>query len=176
MTPILANCDRCGHPTDTDQLAHDGLGYICGACHPVARVPKRIQLRRAAGWRKPEGVVNVARPTRWGNPFAVQASSVVGRPWFTVTTTPLRQRVGRADDEVLYTSHGAVEDAVAQAVDLFRTFCTVTQRDRPREFAAWLAPLRGHDLGCWCEASAWDGDRGRCHADVLLELAQEATA
>ncbi|HYF47215.1 MAG TPA: DUF4326 domain-containing protein [Acidimicrobiales bacterium] len=30
-----------------------------------------IQLSRRRGWRKPEGVVVVARPTRWGNPFAV---------------------------------------------------------------------------------------------------------
>ena len=32
-------------------------------------MPKRIQLRRAAGWRKPDDVVVVARPSRWGNPF-----------------------------------------------------------------------------------------------------------
>ena len=30
-----------------------------------------IQLSRRKGWRKPDGVVVVARPTRWGNPFAV---------------------------------------------------------------------------------------------------------
>lgn len=28
----------------------------------------------------------------------------------------------------------------------------------------WLAPLRGHDLACWCPLSQ------PCHADVLLEL------
>lgn len=26
-----------------------------------------IQLRRTKGWRKPEGAVVVARPSRWGN-------------------------------------------------------------------------------------------------------------
>ena len=30
-----------------------------------------VRLSRAKGWRKPEGVVTVARPTRWGNPFVV---------------------------------------------------------------------------------------------------------
>lgn len=30
-----------------------------------------IQLRRRKGWRKPEGAVVVARPSRWGNPFTV---------------------------------------------------------------------------------------------------------
>jgi hypothetical protein len=32
-------------------------------------VPQRVQLSRAKGWRKPAGVVVVARPSRWGNPF-----------------------------------------------------------------------------------------------------------
>lgn len=32
-------------------------------------MPQRVQLRRAKGWRKPPGVVVVARPSRWGNPF-----------------------------------------------------------------------------------------------------------
>lgn len=34
-------------------------------------MPERIQLRRQAGFRKPENAVVVARPTRWGNPFPV---------------------------------------------------------------------------------------------------------
>jgi hypothetical protein len=34
-------------------------------------MPKRIQLRRTKGWRKPEGAIVVARPSRWGNPFSV---------------------------------------------------------------------------------------------------------
>jgi Domain of unknown function (DUF4326) len=39
-------------------------------------VPRRIQLRRAKGWRKPPGAVVVARPSKWGNPFPV---AVYGR-------------------------------------------------------------------------------------------------
>jgi hypothetical protein len=34
-------------------------------------VPKRIQLRRTRGWRKPAGAVVVSRPSTWGNPFRV---------------------------------------------------------------------------------------------------------
>jgi hypothetical protein len=30
---------------------------------------QRIQLSRAAGWRKPEGVLVVSRPSIWGNPW-----------------------------------------------------------------------------------------------------------
>lgn len=35
-------------------------------------MPKRVQMKRTKGWRKPEGVVYVGRPTRWGNPFRVE--------------------------------------------------------------------------------------------------------
>ena len=34
-------------------------------------MPRRIQLRRSKGWRKPPDTVVVARPSRWGNPFRV---------------------------------------------------------------------------------------------------------
>lgn len=34
-------------------------------------MPRRIQLRRSKGWRKPEGAVSVGRPTPWGNPYRV---------------------------------------------------------------------------------------------------------
>jgi hypothetical protein len=36
-------------------------------------MPTRVQLRRTKGWRKPEGAVVVARPTKWGNPHRVRA-------------------------------------------------------------------------------------------------------
>jgi Domain of unknown function (DUF4326) len=34
-------------------------------------MPKRIQLRRTKGWRKPEGAIVVARPSRYGNPYVI---------------------------------------------------------------------------------------------------------
>ena len=34
-------------------------------------MPRRVQLSRKPGWRKPPGAVVVSRPTRWGNPFPV---------------------------------------------------------------------------------------------------------
>jgi hypothetical protein len=37
----------------------------------VADTPRRVQLSRRAGWRMPANTVKVARPTKWGNPFAV---------------------------------------------------------------------------------------------------------
>ena len=43
---------------------------------PRADKPRRIQLRRTKGWRKPPNTVVVSRPSKWGNPYPV---SVWGR-------------------------------------------------------------------------------------------------
>lgn len=36
-----------------------------------ADAPRRVQLRRSAGWKMPAGTLKVDRTTRWGNPFTV---------------------------------------------------------------------------------------------------------
>lgn len=41
--------------------------------------PKRIQLSRAKGYRKPEGAIVVARPTKWGNPFGYRTRTGLAR-------------------------------------------------------------------------------------------------
>jgi hypothetical protein len=41
--------------------------------------PTRIQLSRAAGWRKPDNAVVVSRPSKWGNPFVVGVGGVRDR-------------------------------------------------------------------------------------------------
>jgi hypothetical protein len=39
----------------------------------MTRRPRRTQLRRTPGWRKPEGAIVVSRPSRWGNPYPLTA-------------------------------------------------------------------------------------------------------
>jgi hypothetical protein len=34
---------------------------------------RRVRSSRRRGWRKPAGAIVVSRPTRWGNPFAIDA-------------------------------------------------------------------------------------------------------
>ncbi len=85
--------------------------------------PRRIQLQRRKGWRKPAGTVVVSRPTRWGNPFPV------------------------------------TEGNRAAAVESYRCWLPTSGLD--------LTPLRGKDLACWCPPDQ------PCHADVLLEIAND---
>ena len=109
------------------------------------RLPERIQRRRAKGWTMPRGVVYVGRGTKWGNPF------VVGED-------------------------GTREECIANYIGLFYGMLCVSVKDRAkvkaqeRVIAAMqkdLRELRGRKLACWCRPDQ------RCHADVLLHLANK---
>ncbi|SIJ20441.1 Uncharacterised protein [Mycobacteroides abscessus subsp. massiliense] len=122
-------------------------------------MPRRIQLRRSAGWRKPEGAISVARPGRWGNPFKVVCAG----------TEPdllgaRRVRVWTVEGPgTFFQGTGTHEWAAAYAVRLYRRWLLGSMK-RVED----LVPLlRGHDLCCWCRLDA------PCHADVLLELANQ---
>lgn len=110
--------------------------------------PKRIQLQRTRGWRKPEGVIVVARPTKWGNPYkiATYAADYPGDPraelhnWRSMSISDFRGLVeGRWDG--------------LEGTPKYPSGATIRHE------------LAGHDLACWCPLDV------ECHADVLLELA-----
>jgi hypothetical protein len=37
------------------------------------RMPVRLQQKRVKGWRKPQNAVVISRPSKWGNPFHIDA-------------------------------------------------------------------------------------------------------
>ena len=84
-----------------------------------------VQLRRAKGWRKPDGAVTVSRPTRWGNPF------VIGQ----THRTP--------DGEVTPTSR-------AESVAAFRAWVTGSYDPEARWIREHIHELAGVTLACWC--------------------------
>jgi hypothetical protein len=102
---------------------------------------KRIQRKRTKGWRMPEGAIYVGRPSRWGNIWYVGQRTFADPPEFVETFT-----------------RATVTDKFRRHVESFARM--------PLE--AFLSPLRGHDLACWCPLDQ------PCHADVLLELANAA--
>src|SRR5581483_2475945 len=110
------------------------------------RNPKRIQRKRTKGWKTPFGSVYVGRPSRWGNPWRIGGS-------FHEATL--------GGDPWKFTE---VRDA-QHAVELYRAALKMPDRS---EFVADIkAHLRGKDLACWCPLTS------ACHADVLLEIANE---
>jgi hypothetical protein len=146
---------------------------------------ERIQLKRVKGWRLPSNAVSVARPTKWGNPFAYRTDRALAR-------VPAALGDGDWEYEGRISADGARHDyfhpdghvtachvrymTLPEIVETYRRaltgdytpamrsaspsgkFLRVTVDDVRRDLA-------GKDLACWCALDA------PCHADVLLEIA-----
>lgn len=115
------------------------------------RKPKRVQMTRQRPWRAehPDAVI-VARPSKWGNCFRVDGKRIVNR-----------------EGSELWHSFPTVEAAIVHVVAAFRyqifahPNVTGFTADEVRQ------ELAGRDLACWCPLDQ------PCHADVLLEIANE---
>lgn len=125
---------------------------------PEPTVPKRIQRRRVRGWRKPEGAICVDRSTKWGNPYRWTeypkiAYDCDGEPF--VVSDDTRRRY---------------------AVASFKAALTAPFNDPPPGYPTLTEirrELAGKVLACPCPLEDADGNPVPCHADVLLEIANE---
>lgn len=145
--------------------------------------PVRIQRKRTKGWRMPEGAVYVGRGSRWGNTYKV-GETLVRMPALDGGEWEHEGRSGKTPGEkhaFVHNSDGShitfhqVEVATAeQCVLLFREAAT---GGGPHHRHDWhlsnVGPIRhflqGKDLACWCPLDK------PCHADVLLELANNGS-
>lgn len=116
-------------------------------------MPKRIQRKRVKGWRMPPDTTSVTRPGKWGNPFKVGL-------WFRRIASDWSVWSHATDGQRGPFGNESVE-SLEQSLVLFEEYA----KCRVRWDRKWLEPLRGKDLACWCPLS------GKCHADILLELA-----
>lgn len=110
----------------------------------MKRAPKRIQLSRRRGWRKPVLAVVVSRPTKWGNPYKLTD-----------------YRFGNGDGTPAPFDEAAAREMAIRDFEgalVIGGILRFTAEDARRE-------LRGKDLSCWCALSK------KCHADTLLEIA-----
>lgn len=108
-------------------------------------MPERIQLKRTKGWRMPENTVKVDRTTRWGNPYTISAAREAG---YQGTDVELAQ----------------------MCVAMFRAWQSGSEAivaRWPPSTPSIQSELRGKNLACWCPLDK------PCHADVLLELANQ---
>jgi hypothetical protein len=83
-------------------------------------VPRRIQRKRTPGYRTPAGVVYVGRPTKWGNPFHLDAYPS------SLSESVRRDRMVRDYERALRSGK-----------------LRVSEEDIRRELA-------GKSLSCWC--------------------------
>lgn len=118
--------------------------------------PLRLQLSRRAGFdlqaasRAANGLsaINVARPSRWGNPWRVGQKLAWWIP----------------------------DDATGPRINMQKRV-VITPEIAVHQFRLWLGPdrplmrqelkeaLAGHNLACWCAPGT------PCHADILLGAA-----
>lgn len=115
-------------------------------------MPKRIQRKRTAGWKAPEGAKYVGRGSRFGNPF------VVGQ-----------DAHDRAHATALYR-----EWLENNSYDVHPPEISPEQRQAMDDRRDWIlthAPeLAGRNLMCWCPRPE-PGEPDHCHARILLNLA-----
>lgn len=123
------------------------------------RMPKRIQLKRTKGWRIPDGCVNVARPTKFGNPFHPRDYHPEGHGPYHMGVNGDWERASPPKPWVTCRNWAAHDFHVA-----------LTTGPWPKDYPSLdviRTELRGKDLACWCPVDA------RCHADTLLALAND---
>jgi hypothetical protein len=113
-------------------------------------MPQRIQLRRTKGWRKPEGAIVVSRPSKWGNPWTMQDFNELYGVFDKSTLRRLCAEKFEDQLEPCLLSDNGIE--LGDYADIYEMI---------------RAELGGHDLACWCPLDQ------PCHADVLLELAND---
>lgn len=127
--------------------------------------PVRVQRKRTRGWRMPENTVSVCRPGKWGNPFKVLQREcgcwdVEDENGVTYLLDSSRHGQGVCTGSI--TKRFAARDAI----DLFRSLYVGGRVWQERDLDE-LATLAGKNLACFCPLDQ------PCHADVLLELANE---
>jgi len=116
--------------------------------------PVRIQRKRTKGWRMSEGAIYVGRPSIYGNPFPVGIRVSVPtlngtKAWnATADLVKVMFRLWAKRETVEPNNHAAAHVRLMAALE--------------------RGDLRGKDLVCWCALDV------PCHADVLLELANES--
>lgn len=106
--------------------------------------PRRIQRKRTKGWRMPSNTISVTRPSKWGNPHKVG-----GFCW------------------------GAQITSRYEAVKLFELLVKDHGLQYPFIQEVIKKELKGKNLACFCPLVDKNGNHVSCHADILLEIANQ---
>lgn len=122
-----------------------------GARPLLPAVPIRIQRSRQHKQVSPNGlpIVYVGRPSKWGNMFVVTGED---GHWFVIN---------KDEGSELFATFNQKHEAIQVAIDCYRR--VIQLRLNVKEIN--LSELKGKNLACWCPLDC------KCHADVLLELA-----
>lgn len=123
--------------------------------------PKRIQRKRSKGWKMPPNTVYVGRPSIFGNIVPCTPHGCTLKPCGCCQPYRCCVNVFREYVESGMENRDSRTGSVFIAVDASNGY------SRRNELVRRLSELRGKDLACWCSLDK------PCHADVLLELANQ---
>lgn len=114
-------------------------------------IPVRIQRNRQSKQVSPNGlpIIYVGRPWKWGNPFRVTGKK--GR-WFVI-----------GDDGFSLVTFNEKNEAIDFCVENYKEYIL----HEHNLGIVNVIDLKGKNLSCWCPMDC------KCHADVLLELANK---
>jgi len=152
----------------------DGTSAPLAQNRLLAEVPVRVQRSRQHKQVSPNGlpIAYVGRGTRWGNPFRLVQYS--DGKWSVKTDGSERGK-----ELLIKHCHAVYETKNAAAIDAINCYNFWLLPDTHREgsmsdFYQSLAQiddavisLKGKNLSCWCKLNE------KCHADLLLELANK---
>lgn len=118
---------------------------------------KRVQRTRKKGGGMPPGSKYVGRGSRWGNPYKVSPG----------TTSRSRQLdIWLVTTPIGVLPFGGKQQAAAASIALYESMMRANF-PKTDDMRAFLGPLRGYDLACWC------GPEDACHVDIILKLIRE---
>jgi hypothetical protein len=130
---------------------------------PETREPKRIQRKRAGGWRMPPNARSVTRPSKYGNPFVVYRADCVCH-WEIHDPHHIAKR--SEDYPERFDTKAA---AVKAAVELYELHTGPMGAYEFDDVGQLRQDLAGKDLACWCPLPE-PGQPDWCHAAVLLRI------
>lgn len=126
-------------------------------------MPKRIQRKRVKGWRLPEGAVDDDRASKWGNPWRVGEGDVATR-----ADAAEEFGLGLMVRRIILAATATPPEYVEASLTALKL------GDYPSDEEI-RAELAGKDLACPCPLPP-EGGEDHCHADVLLEMANQEVA
>lgn len=132
--------------------------------------PQRIQRSRKKGFKTPPNTTYVGRPSNWANPYQIRYDKVDNQ-WvvFDEREFPMR-KVNESNVNKFESKEAAHEFAVSS---FGREYFGYKHGDTITDYYFAMAmydsaqELKGKNLSCWC------GEEVACHADVLLEVAND---
>ena len=119
-------------------------------------MPQRIQRKRVKGWQMPEDAIYVGRPTKWGNPFALNE----------IVPGELVEFLSLPGESLNFNGMKDIRISDRQRVIDIYTYWLISQPG----LMLTLDELKGRDLACWCSLKDKDGNPVPCHADILLDV------